>query len=123
MKLKDDLHYTKTHEWVKLEDNIAIVGITDYAQESLGSVVYVEGFLDDDVKQFEVCGAVESVKAASDICAPLSGKIIEVNPDVSDNPELLNDDPYTNWILKIEFDNAQEVHNLLDVNEYKKELH
>ena len=91
-KVLNDLLYSETHEWVKVEGNVATVGVSDYAQESLGSVVYVEGFLDSDVAQGEECGAIESVKAASDIMAPVSGKVIEVNNEVLDNPELINND-------------------------------
>ena len=100
-KVLNDLLYSKTHEWVKVEGKLAIVGVTDYAQASLGSVVYVEGFLDSDVSKDSECGAIESVKAASDIMAPVSGRVVEVNDDVINNPELVNGDPYENWILKI----------------------
>ena len=109
-KVLNDLLYSETHEWVKVEGNVATVGVSDYAQESLGSVVYVEGFLDSNVAQGEECGAIESVKAASDIMAPVSGKVIEVNNEDLDNPELINNDPYANWILKIEIsDNIQSI--------------
>lgn len=120
MKVLNDLLYTKSHEWVKLEGNVATVGVTDYAQHSLGSVVYVEGFDGEDVNQFSECGAIESVKAASDLNAPLSGKVLEVNEEVIDNPELINDDPYKNWILKIEVSDPSEVSNLLKSAEYEE---
>ncbi len=120
MKVLNDLLYTKSHEWVKLEGNLATVGVTDYAQHSLGSVVYVEGFVGEDVNQFSECGAIESVKAASDLNAPLSGKVLEVNEEVIDNPELVNDDPYKNWILKIEASDLDEVNNLLDSAKYEE---
>ena len=119
-KILENLLYTKSHEWVKVGGSIATVGVTDFAQESLGSVVYVEGFVDEDVNQFSECGAIESVKAASDLNAPLSGKVLEVNPDVIDNPELVNSDPYANWILKIEVSDQDEVKNLLNSSEYEE---
>ena len=118
-KILEGLLYSETHEWVKVEGNIATVGVSDYAQESLGSVVYVEGFLDSDVAQGEECGAIESVKAASDIMAPVSGKVIEVNNEVLDNPELINNDPYANWILKIEMSDEAELNNLLNAEKYQ----
>lgn len=121
-KVLDDLKYAKTHEWVKLDGNIATVGITDFAQASLGSIVYIEGYeVGEVVSQGSECGAVESVKAASDIMAPVSGEIVEINEEVIDNPELVNNDPYTNWILKIKCDNLEELANLLDANSYKEE--
>ena len=119
-KVLNDLLYSQTHEWVKVEGSVATVGVSDYAQESLGSVVYVEGFLDSDVAQGEECGAIESVKAASDIMAPVSGKVIEVNNEVLDNPELINNDPYANWILKIEIIDKAELNNLLDATKYQE---
>lgn len=118
-KILDNLLYTKTHEWVKVDGNIATVGVSDFAQKSLGSVVYVEGFLDSDVAQGEECGAIESVKAASDICAPVSGKVIEVNDEVVNNPELVNSDPYANWILKIELTNKDELDGLVKPADYE----
>ena len=120
-KILENLLYTKSHEWVKVDGNVAVVGVTDFAQESLGSVVYVEGFLDEHVDKDAECGAIESVKAASDIMAPVSGTIIEVNNDVLDNPELINSDPYANWILKIEMDDESELDSLLDAKAYEGE--
>ena len=118
-KILNDLLYAKTHEWVKVEGNVAVVGVSDFAQESLGSVVYVEGFLDSDVNCGEECGAIESVKAASDIIAPVSGKVIEVNDDVINSPELVNEDPYANWILKIEMNNKDELKDLIEAKDYE----
>ena len=120
-KILENLLYTKSHEWVKVDGNLAVVGVTDFAQESLGSVVYVEGFLDEHVDKESECGAIESVKAASDIMAPVSGTVIEVNNDVLDNPELINADPYANWILKIEMDDESELDSLLDAKAYEGE--
>lgn len=120
-KILENLLYTKSHEWVKVDGNIATVGVTDFAQDSLGSVVYVEGFLDEHVDKESECGAIESVKAASDIMAPVSGTVIEVNNDVLDNPELINSDPYANWILKIEMDDESELESLLNAKAYESE--
>ena len=120
-KILENLLYTKSHEWVKVDGSIATVGVTDFAQDSLGSVVYVEGFLDEHVDKESECGAIESVKAASDIMAPVSGTVIEVNNDVLDNPELINSDPYNNWILKIEMDDESELDSLLDAKAYEGE--
>lgn len=122
-KVLENLLYSPSHEWLKVEGNIAYVGVTDFAQESLGSVVYVESAeVDEEVKQFEEAGAIESVKAASDINSPASGKVIEVNEDVIDNPELINNDPYENWIYKIELSDVDELNNLLDKAKYEELL-
>ena len=118
-KINNDLLYSKTHEWVKVEGNVAFVGVSDFAQASLGSVVYVEGFLDSHVSQGEECGAIESVKAASDIMAPVSGTVVEVNDDVVNSPELINEDPYKNWILKIEMDDKAELDSLVSPKDYE----
>ena len=112
--------YSETHEWVKVENGIATVGVSDFAQESLGSVVYVEGFEGSNVAQGEECGAIESVKAASDIMAPVSGEVVEVNNEVLDNPELINADPYANWILKIKMEDEAELDKLLDAKKYEE---
>lgn len=122
-KVLENLFYSETHEWARIEGNIAYVGVTDYAQANLGSVVYVEALeIGDEVEQFSEAGAIESVKAASDIMSPLSGVVIEVNDDVIDNPELINEDPYTNWIFKLELSDASEVDNLLSKEDYEKEI-
>lgn len=121
-KILKELKYAKSHEWVKVEGDIATIGITDYAQHSLGSIVYVEGGeVGDTVEQFGEFGAVESVKAASDILSPVSGEIIEVNEDVIDNPELLNEDAYENWIIKVKVSDLEELDNLLDADSYEGE--
>ena len=123
-KVLENLFYSETHEWARVEGNIAYVGVTDYAQANLGSVVYVEALeIGDEVEQFDEAGAIESVKAASDIMSPLSGVVIEVNDDVIDNPELINEDSYTNWIFKLELSDASEVDNLLSKEDYEKEIH
>ena len=121
-KVLNELKYAKTHEWVEMDGDVAIVGITDFAQTSLGTVVYVEGYeVGEHVDQGAECGAVESVKAASDIMAPMSGEIVEVNEEIINDPELLNKDPYANWILKIRIDDEKELDNLLDADSYKEE--
>lgn len=118
-----DLKYSKSHEWVRLDGDIATIGISDYAQESLGSVVYVEaGEVGEKVVQFEEFGAVESVKAASDILSPVSGEITEVNQNVIDSPELLNEDAYENWIVKVKISDQKEFNNLLDAAAYQELL-
>ena len=122
-KVLENLFYSETHEWARIEGNTAYVGVTDYAQANLGSVVYVEALeIGDEVEQFNEAGAIESVKAASDIMSPLSGVVIEVNDDVIGNPELINEDPYTNWIFKLELSDASEVDNLLSKEDYEKEI-
>jgi glycine cleavage system H protein len=120
-KVLDNLLYAKSHEWAKVEGKFAFFGITDYAQHSLGSIVFVEGGeVGDQVSQFEEFGAVESVKAASDLLAPLSGTIVAINDKIVENPELVNNDPYTNWIIKVEISDMSEVDNLLDAGSYQK---
>jgi glycine cleavage system H protein len=115
-----DLRYTKEHEWVRQEGELYVIGITDYAQDSLGDVVYVElGEIGDSITRGEPFGVVESVKAASDIYAPLSGEIVEVNTPLIDNPELLNSDPYGEaWLVKVRPSNASELEQLLDAAAY-----
>jgi len=118
-KILEHLKYAESHEWVKVEGKIAYVGITDFAQYSLGSIVYVEaGNEGDQVEQFAVFGVVESVKAASDILSPLSGTIIEVNQEVIDSPELLNENPYEHYLIKVEIADEKELDNLLDAVAY-----
>lgn len=121
----DTLQYAKTHEWAKqLADDVVEVGISDYAQESLGDVVYVElPEVGDSVSATEECAAVESVKAASDIYAPVSGEIIEVNEALNDEPELLNASPYENgWIFRIKASDLSELDSLLDAEGYTNEV-
>lgn len=123
-KILENLKYSKSHEWVKVDGKIATIGISDYAQHSLGNVVYMEANeVGEITSQFEPCGVIESVKAASDILAPVSGKIIAVNNDVVDSPELINEDCYSNWILKVELSNPNELEALLDAKSYQAECH
>lgn len=116
----EDLRFSKDHEWVKAEGDIATLGITDYAQKELGDVVYVElPSIGDRVKKGDACSNVESVKAVSDIYTPISGEIVEVNTTLEDKPENINQDPYGNgWILKIKMEKNQELDELMDNKKY-----
>lgn len=120
-KVIADLRYAKSHEWVRVEDNIAVVGISDYAQDLLGDVVFVElPEVGTQVTVEDSISVVESVKAASDIYAPVSGEIIEVNEMLEDAPESINEDPYGNaWIFKIQMSQEDELNNLLTADEYQ----
>ena len=116
----EGLYYSESHEYVKVEGNIGYIGITDYAQHALGNVVYVDlPDVDDEVTAGEEFGAVESVKAASDIISPVSGTIIEVNEALDDEPELLNKDPWENWIIKVELSDKSELDGLMDAKAYE----
>ena len=121
MNIKENLKYTKDHEWIKLDGNIATVGITDFAQSELGDIVYVEvETLDETLVKDDVFGTVEAVKTVSDLFLPMSGKIIEFNENLSDAPESINDSPYDEgWIIKVEVSNPDEISELLDNNQYK----
>jgi glycine cleavage system H protein len=118
----ENLQYTKEHEWIRMEDESAVIGITDYAQEQLGDVVYVE--LPDEgiqLTQFEVCGTIESVKTVSDLYAPLSGEVLRVNEALDETPELMNNEPYgAGWIAEIRLSDPGELDNLLSVEEYEE---
>ena len=124
MEIEDNYLYTKEHEWVSIEDNIATVGISDYAQEALGDVTYVELPAEElEVDQFEQFVSIESVKAASDIYAPMGGKVIEVNRKLEDTPGLINKDCYgKGWIAKIEVRDMDESTNLMSAEEYRSYL-
>ena len=114
------IYYSETHEYVKVEGNIGFIGISDYAQRSLGNVVYVDmPEVDDEIEAGEEFGAIESVKAASDLIAPVSGTVIEVNEALADNPRLVNEDAMANWIIKVELSDPSEVENLMDEDAYK----
>ena len=120
MEIKDNLKYTENHEWVLIEDNIALVGITDYAQSELGDIVYVDiDSVGQDLNVDDVFGSVEAVKTVSDLYMPVSGKIIELNDQLDSNPELLNQDPYNaGWIIKVELNNL-DYDQLLSSEQYK----
>jgi len=121
MNLPEDLKYTEDHEWIKVEDGIATVGITDFAQGELGDIVYVEIETEGDtLSKTEVFGTVEAVKTVSDLFMPLSGEIIEFNEALEDEPESVNSDPYGNgWMIKIKLSDEGEVAGLLDAGAYK----
>jgi len=121
MDIKENLKYTKDHEWIKLDGNIATVGITDFAQSELGDIVYVEvDTLDEKLNKDDVFGTVEAVKTVSDLFLPMSGKIIQFNQNLSDSPESINESPYEEgWIIKVEVSNVDEISELLDNNQYK----
>lgn len=120
-KILDDLRYAESHEWVKLDGDIATIGITDYAQHALGNIVYVDmPEVGDEVTAGEEFGAVESVKAASDLYSPVSGEVVEVNEALEDSPELINEDAFENWIMKVKVSDASELDNLLDAAAYAK---
>ena len=121
MEIKPELKYTKDHEWVKIEGNQAIVGITDYAQGELGDIVYVEiEALGEDLQKEEIFGSVEAVKTVSDLFLPVSGTVTEMNEGLEDNPELINEDPYNKgWIIKMKIQNPDELEELLDSESYK----
>ena len=123
-KVIEGFYYSESHEFVKVEGNIAFVGITDYAQQQLGNVVYVDmPEVDDEVSQGEDFGAVESVKAASDLISPVSGSVVEVNTALEEHPELINEDAFENWIMKVEMSDAGELANLLDAKGYEAICH
>lgn len=120
-KILDDIRYADSHEWVKLEGDIATVGITDYAQHALGDIVYVDmPEVGDEVTRGEEFGAVESVKAASDLISPVSGEVVEINEALEDEPGLVNQDAFANWIMKVKVNDAAEIDDLLDAAAYAK---
>jgi glycine cleavage system H protein len=121
MKIPSALKYTKDHEWIKIEGNIATVGITEYAQGELGDIVYVDvDTLDDTIAEGDVFGSVEAVKTVSDLFMPLSGEIIEFNEELEDAPELVNSDPYEKgWMIKIEISDSSQINDLLDAEAYE----
>ena len=118
-KVIEGLFYSESHEYVKVEGNVGYIGISDYAQHALGNVVYVDmPDVDDEIEAGEEFGAVESVKAASDLFVPVSGKVIEVNEALDDQPELINQDPYENWIIKVELSDKSQLDELMDAKAY-----
>lgn len=117
------LLYSESHEWVRVDGNVAIIGVSDYAQSELGDITYVDmpSTGDDIVKGGEL-GALESVKTAADLYSPVSGTVVAVNNSVEDDPSLINADPYTNWIVKIEMSNVKELDSLLNASAYESTL-
>ncbi len=122
--IPEDLHYSKDHEWVKVDDGVATIGITDYAQNALGDVVYVElPGVGDTFNSHEAIGSVESVKAVSEIFTPVAGEVVEVNDGLNDSAELVNSDPYgAAWMIKVKMDNALEADAMLNAAEYEEYL-
>ena len=119
-KIIDGLYYSESHEYVRVEGDFGYIGITDYAQHELGNVVYVDmPEVDDEVTAGEDFGAVESVKAASDLMSPVSGTVVEVNEALEDEPGLINKDAFENWIIKVEMSDKSELDNLMDAAAYK----
>lgn len=127
-KVIEGLYYAESHEYVKVEGEFGYIGITDYAQNALGNIVYVDmPDTDDEVEAGEDFGAVESVKAASDLTSPVSGTVVEVNEALEDTPEIINQDAFANWIIKVELSDKKELDNLMDAAAYaefcEKEAH
>ncbi len=124
MNFPEELKYSKDHEWVRVEGDIAYVGITDYAQRELGDIVYVEVETEgEEVAQGETFGTIEAVKTVSDLFMPVSGEVLEVNPELEDAPEAVNEDPYGQaWIIKVSISDASELDGLMSADEYKNEI-
>ena len=119
-KVIEGLYYSESHEYVRVEGDFGYVGITDFAQHALGNVVYVDmPDVDDDVTAGEEFGAVESVKAASDLFSPVSGTVVEINEALEDSPELINQDAFENWIIKVQLSDKAELDNLMDAAAYE----
>lgn len=124
MKTPENLKYTKEHEWIKIEDELVTIGITDYAQQELGDIVYVEiETVDETLDKDEVFGTVEAVKTVSDLNLPLSGTVVEFNEELEDEPENVNEDPYgKGWMIKLKMNNPDEVEKLLSAEAYAAEI-
>ena len=122
MKFPDNIKYTKDHEWVKISDDIAYIGITEFAQSELGDIVFVDvDTLNEELDQEEVFGTIEAVKTVSDLFMPISGKVDSFNKELEDSPELINDDPYNNgWIISVSDFDESELDTLLSADDYKK---
>lgn len=119
MKTVEGLYYSESHEWVKVDGEVAIIGITDFAQKAMGDIVYVDmPEVDDEVTAEEEFGAVESVKAASDLISPVSGTVTEINEALEDESGLLNQDPYENWIIKVQMSDSGELNRLMNAEAY-----
>ena len=119
-KIINGLKYSETHEWVKIEGDIAIIGVTDYAQKEMGDITYVDmPDVEEIVEKEEEFGALESVKASSDLFSPVSGTVVERNDALEDAPELVNEDPYGNWIIKVQMRNPAELDELMDAEGYR----
>lgn len=122
-KVVESLRYSEDHEWVKVEGDIAVIGISDFAQKELGDITYADlPEVDDEVEAGEEFGALESVKASSELLSPVSGKVVEVNPELEDTPEKINEDAYEAWIIKVEMSDPSQVDTLLDAAAYKAKI-
>ena len=122
-KIIEGLKYSESHEWVKVEDGLAVIGVTDFAQAEMGDITYVDmPDVDDEVTAGEEFGALESVKAASDLFAPVSGKVVAVNEALDDTPELVNEDAFENWSIKVEMSDPSELDALMDAAAYKASI-
>lgn len=120
-KVIEGLLYSESHEWVKVEGDIAVIGVSDFAQKEMGNITYVDlPEVDDEVEAGEDFGALESVKAASDLICPVSGTVVEVNEALEDEPELINQDAYANWIIKVQMSDKAELDALMDAAAYTK---
>lgn len=118
-KVIEGLKYSETHEWVKVEGDIAVIGVTDFAQSEMGDITYVDmPDVDDEVTEEEEFGALESVKASSDLVSPVSGTVVENNSALEDAPELINQDPYANWIIKVKMSDPAQLNGLMDAAAY-----
>jgi len=124
MKFPEGIKYHKEHTWAKIDGDIALIGISDHAQDQLGEILYVDlPEVEDEIAQDEVFGSVESAKVASDLYAPMSGEVIEINEELEDSPEIVNEAPYEKgWMIKIKLSDPDEVKDLLDNTEYKNTL-
>jgi len=121
VNIPENLRYTETHEWVRVEGNVATVGITDFAQQQMTDIVYVElPEVGREISKGDVIATIESVKSAEDVYSPLTGKIVEVNEELSSTPEKINEAPYEAWIVKIEISNPDEINSLLDSSAYRE---
>lgn len=119
-KILEGIKYSESHEWVKVEGNIAVIGVSDFAQKEMGDITYVDmPEVDDEVTAGEEFGALESVKASSELISPVSGTVVEVNSELEDTPEKVNEDAYGAWIIKVEMSDASELEKLLDAAGYK----
>lgn len=122
-KVVEGLRYSEDHEWVKVEGDIAVIGISDFAQKELGDITYADlPEVDDEVEAGEEFGALESVKASSELLSPVSGKVVEVNPELEYAPEKINEDAYEAWIIKVEMSDPSQVDTLLDAAAYKAKI-
>tara|TARA_B100001765_G_scaffold42754_1_gene24543 strand:- start:329 stop:709 length:381 start_codon:yes stop_codon:yes gene_type:complete len=122
MNLPEELKYTEEHEWIKVDGNIATIGITDFAQGELGDIVYIEiDSIGNELNVSEIFGTVEAVKTVSDLFMPIKGTVIEINSNIESTPEIVNEDPYDKgWIIKIEIAENQDIENLLSADDYRK---